>query len=395
MTTSAIGSICGTKLFSDDLASFVRDEYTVLLGLGAAAKDIETLISKYINENVDPLYASVAWLALAVTEHKFGTLSEAIKNRALQAIDSGEDLKKWENAVNYEPYGKYEIELTGYYRNVKKTLDEIAGNTQKEAVEAKNIVEQKFKEQSSAMLGRLIDLLPAIEKAFPDKKMAKPPKFVKKTCDADIFFDNINTLDGNCKQKLERRKKELDLIRNLITSEQLNSKIKRIIPVTCPWKEGDSVAIKIWNAGRFNFDYEIPEGNYIIIKIINVVRDNLSKLVPELGSNESAVIGLYDYCDKRIPSPEELKSMPYIFTAIFKDKIMQSTHTGLRLYFSDTKNILKKTEWKVIANEANFLESLPDFFKQGVMNAIINSFDDHFFSSTLRMIKTYGKSMTK
>ena len=87
----------GTAIFSDDLASDVRDSWKELLGESLSPEQAtEVIIKNYGTELNDPEEKLVFWLALAASQWKTGRLQLAVKDKALQIIDSKENLKYWE-----------------------------------------------------------------------------------------------------------------------------------------------------------------------------------------------------------------------------------------------------------------------------------------------------------
>lgn len=88
----------GTAIFSDDLAADVRDAYRDYLGDGLSGPQAtERLMAENVDSLKDPDEAAVFWFALAATQWKHGRLEERVKSRALQAIASGNDVRRWEN----------------------------------------------------------------------------------------------------------------------------------------------------------------------------------------------------------------------------------------------------------------------------------------------------------
>ena len=87
----------GTAIFSDDTASDIRGDYRDLLGDGySPAEATDQILSEWKDSLDDPEERSVVWLALAVTQWKLGRLEERVKGKALEIIDSGSDLDRWE-----------------------------------------------------------------------------------------------------------------------------------------------------------------------------------------------------------------------------------------------------------------------------------------------------------
>src|SRR5262245_56183243 len=87
--------VWGTDLFSDDLACDIRDRYRELIedGVedGAATRQTFAKFRAYLEEP-----ASIALLALAVTQSKLGRLDPDMRDLALAVLDRGADLAVWE-----------------------------------------------------------------------------------------------------------------------------------------------------------------------------------------------------------------------------------------------------------------------------------------------------------
>jgi hypothetical protein len=87
----------GTGLFSDDTACDVRDEYLDLIGDGLSGPEAtERLIEDWKDQITDPVVAPVFWLALAATQWRCGRLEDRTRERAIEVIDSGTDLTRWQ-----------------------------------------------------------------------------------------------------------------------------------------------------------------------------------------------------------------------------------------------------------------------------------------------------------
>jgi hypothetical protein len=91
----------GPALFSDDTARDVRDEFRNLIGDGAdGATATASLLHRWRSELQDPDVGPVFWLALAATQWKLGRLEDRVRQAALDVIDSGSDLARWEDDPN-------------------------------------------------------------------------------------------------------------------------------------------------------------------------------------------------------------------------------------------------------------------------------------------------------
>lgn len=84
----------GVGLFSNDLACDVRDMYRDYLAYGYEdALTEEKVIEYWVPQIEDSTDECAFWLALASTEHKYGRLSEQVKEKAYYYIDN--DLELW------------------------------------------------------------------------------------------------------------------------------------------------------------------------------------------------------------------------------------------------------------------------------------------------------------
>jgi hypothetical protein len=88
----------GPALFSDDLACDVRDEYRAHIEDGLTAEQASAaILTKYAAEASDPEMTVTFWVALAVTQSRLGRLQDSVRDRAVQLIDAGGDLARWES----------------------------------------------------------------------------------------------------------------------------------------------------------------------------------------------------------------------------------------------------------------------------------------------------------
>jgi hypothetical protein len=87
----------GTALFSDDTARDVRDSYVDHVGDGLIGPEAtKALLHEWSASLNDPDESPVFWLALAVTQWRCGRLEGHVLQQALNVIDSGSDLARWE-----------------------------------------------------------------------------------------------------------------------------------------------------------------------------------------------------------------------------------------------------------------------------------------------------------
>jgi len=87
----------GTAIFSDDTACDVRDSYLDLVGDGLTGPEAtQKLVNDWSDSLDDPDESPVFWLALAATQRKCGRLEPQVLEQALEVIDTGADLARWD-----------------------------------------------------------------------------------------------------------------------------------------------------------------------------------------------------------------------------------------------------------------------------------------------------------
>jgi hypothetical protein len=90
----------GPGLWSDDTASDVRATYREALEDGLSDDDAaEKVLAEFSAELQDQDSSPVVWLALAVSQHNLGRLTGDVRDRALDAIRSGADARRWQDAA--------------------------------------------------------------------------------------------------------------------------------------------------------------------------------------------------------------------------------------------------------------------------------------------------------
>ena len=86
----------GVAIFSDDIASDVRDRYREHLGDGVPDADATRLVLEESTEELaDGETAPIVWLALATAQSRVGRLENRVRDEAIRVIDAGTDLPRW------------------------------------------------------------------------------------------------------------------------------------------------------------------------------------------------------------------------------------------------------------------------------------------------------------
>lgn len=111
--------IWGAKLYEDDLALDIKDEYIEKLKQG---KSDEEALKEIIEENTEVIEdedeGPVFWLALADTMWKKGRLTEKVKKEALLGIEK--NLKQWKEEASSKEYAQRKRELENFKLKIEQ-----------------------------------------------------------------------------------------------------------------------------------------------------------------------------------------------------------------------------------------------------------------------------------
>jgi|GEM_PF-2681339 len=375
-------SIFGTKLYSDEFASLVKEEYRKLIGLGIEDDKAESLVLDYYHELLGTEYESAFWLSFAYSQWYIGRLSENIKLKALEVIDSGRDLVKWENAVKHEELKKY----SGSQSYKINLLNEILRKSQKQVLESDGLEKTNYETQLNNI--EKIMKLYSENSPFSGEIEKKPAELVD-----DPFLNDILLINGSSKKKLELRKNELGFIRESICSPQIFRKVAKPYFTISPWNEGDIIAFRLKE-----LDNEFSKFNqkWVAFRVLSVTSKPVSRILPELAVKQEISIGLYNYIDDEIPSSTKLDCSDYIPFFEFSNNVFgHEIHKGIWLSFYSAKRELSKWEWKVISSNPNFSLEIPEYFKTGNVKSVIVGFGSDLAKTVARVFIAKTKQEEK
>ncbi len=100
----------GPAIFSDDIACDVRDDYRELIGEGVSGTEATRRLVEEYRPDDDPDDTGF-WLGLAATQWRLGRLEDTVKARALQVIEDGADLRRWEDEASPRDVGRRRVAL--------------------------------------------------------------------------------------------------------------------------------------------------------------------------------------------------------------------------------------------------------------------------------------------
>jgi hypothetical protein len=86
----------GVKLFHDDTANDVRDDFLNLLRKGHSAEESsQAMLDQWSTSIDDSDDGPIFWLALAATQCEYGCLQAAVRQKAVALIEEGSNLNRW------------------------------------------------------------------------------------------------------------------------------------------------------------------------------------------------------------------------------------------------------------------------------------------------------------
>ena len=87
----------GAAIFDNDLACDVRGTFTEALEIGRSAKHaLRLTLEEFVDSLEDDDEADEFWIALAASMNELGRLTDAVRDRALEAIASGRSVARWQ-----------------------------------------------------------------------------------------------------------------------------------------------------------------------------------------------------------------------------------------------------------------------------------------------------------
>lgn len=95
----------GDKLYQNDMAQDLKDEYRTYLKLGYSDLEVEDMMIDSFEEYIDDGYDKEFWLVLADQEYKLGRLSKKVKKKALSYLKNVDkkELVALKARLNSEP----------------------------------------------------------------------------------------------------------------------------------------------------------------------------------------------------------------------------------------------------------------------------------------------------
>ena len=131
----------GAKLYQDDLALDIKEDYIEKLKSGKTNEEALNEILEMYEESIeDEEEGPIFWLVLADTMWKVGRLTKEVKEKAIQEIERGTNLKYWEEEGTKGEYRTREREL----QKLKEKLNSPMPEERKLAVKREIETKRKF-----------------------------------------------------------------------------------------------------------------------------------------------------------------------------------------------------------------------------------------------------------
>ncbi len=115
----------GAKLYQDDLAQDIKEDYKGKLRKGRTNKEaLEEMIERYAEEIEDDDEGPVFWMLLADTMWNLGRLIPEVKEKAIQQIDEGKNLEIWKQEGTPKEYELRKRELSKLKEKLNSPMPE-------------------------------------------------------------------------------------------------------------------------------------------------------------------------------------------------------------------------------------------------------------------------------
>jgi hypothetical protein len=88
----------GTGVFSNDTAADVREDFRDLVAGGLDAATATSRLAAEFGLGVDADVDNDFWLAMAVTQHRLGRITQVAVENAIRVVDDPSELERWANA---------------------------------------------------------------------------------------------------------------------------------------------------------------------------------------------------------------------------------------------------------------------------------------------------------
>jgi len=97
--------IGGVTLIRDELFCKVKEEFKAFIGLGESVKQAEDIFINFFENTAGSIHdKAICYLALGYIEHQVGRLTQKIKDKVIEILDSTNALYPWIEATTIPKY---------------------------------------------------------------------------------------------------------------------------------------------------------------------------------------------------------------------------------------------------------------------------------------------------
>jgi hypothetical protein len=253
----------GTAIFSDDLALDIKLKFRNKISSGKTPREATKELLEEYNEEVNDFdESSVFWFALASTQWSLGRLLENVKQKALEIIENGQDIERWnENKKDFNKrvkvLEKLKYQLQSEQPEPKKIVKQFVRSTKMEKGDllSYNLANDKYvilrvieiAEDQSGDRYPLIELLNYFNTSVP--KLSELYKLDTKIIDNEGVDDGVLKIEPSGQFYLaqygKRDNEPWDRL-NILTKET-KVKVKNGIEQLYRWRDFDNLLIEVFS----------------------------------------------------------------------------------------------------------------------------------------------------
>lgn len=286
----------GPDLFSSDIGSIMRDEYKNFLAFNYEPKDVLVIFKKYfLHDSSSKRDKDLFWLIMARMQVNYGCLLDEVRDKALMVIESGDDIKQWEEYAFIEKHiSSYQV-ITNelIQKNLLKDVDNIQERAQTFLEEFHKLQDEKLTEYLQD------DHLPEeVLRYFNEKGFSK----------IEIFGN-----DG--KKYLKKRIEVIETLeKDIANFEPSKKKFSKPYSFDPEWKIGDVYAYKlVEEEDQYGWIKDVNfYDKYILFEVVGIDRKAISRILPSLAVRTEVCVKSYIFIDDTLPNISELDNLEYL-----------------------------------------------------------------------------------
>ena len=286
----------GPDLFSSDIGSIMRDEYKYFLAFKYEPNEVLEIFKKYfLDDSSSNRDINLFWLVMARIQLNYGCLLDEVKEKALKIIESGEDIKQWEEYVLVEKHISNYQSMTNelIQKNLMKDINNIQENAQAFLEEFQKLQDAKLVEYLQN------DNLPIEVLHYFN----------------DNGFSKIEVFGNDGKKYLKKRIEVIKKLRNDIACfEPSKKKFSKPYSFDPEWKIGDVFAYKLVE-GEDQHGW-IKDVNfydkYILFEVIGIERKPISRILTSLAVQTEVCVKPLIFVDDSLPNVSLLDNLEYL-----------------------------------------------------------------------------------